>query len=95
MIPQCPSTNISLNNIPEPYNLIEDIYSDIKTKDVNFYKVENDNLVLFGKSSNYQTRPTYRVSGGIILQDTNNVLRGSAYKINEYNYILVNYTIEE
>lgn len=50
MEPQCPSTNISINNIPEPYNLIEDIYYDIKTKDVNFYKSENDNLVLYGKS---------------------------------------------
>lgn len=95
MIPQCPSTNISLNNIPEPYNLIEDIYYDIKTKDVNFYKLKNNNLVLYGKSSDYQTRPTHRVSGGVILQNNHNVLRGSAYKINEFNYILVNFTINE
>ena len=78
MIPQCPSTNISLNTIPEPYNLIEDIYYDIKTKDVNFYKLENNNLVLYGKSSDYQTRPTHRVSGGVILQNNHDVLRGSA-----------------
>ena len=94
MIPQCPSTKISLNNIPEHYNLIEDIYYDIKTKDVNFYKFENNNLVLYGISSNYQTRPTYRVRGGIILQD-NKVLRGSAYKINEFNYILNDFTEDE
>jgi hypothetical protein len=94
MIPQCPSTNISLNNIPEPYNLIEDIYYEIKSEDVNFYNIENNILVLYGKSSNLQTRPTYRVRGGIILKN-NNVIRGSAYKIDEFNYILVNYTINE
>ena len=94
MIPQCPSTNISFNNIPEPYNLIDDIYYDIKTKDVNFYNIENNILVLYGISSSFQTRPTYRVSGGVILQN-NDVLRGSAYKIDKFNYILVNYTINE
>ena len=95
MIPQCPSANISLDNIPETYNFIEDIYYEINTKDVNFYKVENDKLVLYGKSSDYQTRPTDRVRGGVILQNNHNVLRGSAYKIDEFNYILINFTINE
>ena len=94
MIPQCPSTNINLNNIPEPYEFIEDIYYEIKSEGVNFYNVENNNLVLYGVSSNLQTRPTYRVSGGIILENSN-VIRGSAYKINDFNFILDNFTINE
>tara|TARA_B110000008_G_C16743283_1_gene473563 strand:+ start:440 stop:724 length:285 start_codon:yes stop_codon:yes gene_type:complete len=94
MIPQCPSTNISLNNIPEPYEFIEDMYYEIKSKDVNFYKIENNNLVLYGKSSNYQTRPTHRVRGGVILEN-NNVIRGSVNKINEFNYILLDFTVNE
>ena len=94
MIPQCPSTNISLNNIPEPYEFIEDMYYEIRSKGINFYNIENNILVLYGKSSNYQTRPTYRVRGGVILENSN-VIRGSVNKINEFNYILIDFTINE
>ena len=92
MNPKCPSTNI--DNISEPYEFIEDIYYEIKSEGINFYNIENNNLVLYGVSSNSQTRPTYLVSGGIILKN-NNVIRGSAYKINEFNFILDNFTINE
>jgi hypothetical protein len=101
MNPACPTSN---NNIPyflcdnteDEYEFIEDIYYKIKYSGVNIFLNKNEKRYLLGQTDGYQTRPTCRVSGGVFVveNDKHYLVRGSAYKINDKNYIMSSYSIE-
>ncbi len=93
MNPSCPTSN---NNIFEPYEYIKDIYYDIKSSGVNVFINNNNKKKLLGQTDGYQTRPTHRVSGGVFIASNEKkiLIRGSAFKINNNNYILDKYSLE-
>lgn len=95
MNPSCPTSNNYIG-INEPYEYVEDIYYCIKNSGINIFVNKNNKQELLGHTDGYQTRPTYQVSGGVFVieNDRHYLVRGSAYKINDKNYILDEYSIE-
>ena len=99
MNPPCPTSNNNtthLQYVNTEDEFIEDIYYKIKYSGVNIFVNKNDKRYLIGRTDGYQTRPTYRVSGGVFVvkNDKHYLVRGSAYKINDKTYIMSSYSIE-
>ena len=103
MNPECPTSNNNITHLPydnieveDEYEFIEDIYYKIKYSGVNIFLNKNEKRYLLGQTDGYQTRPTYRVLGGVFVvkNDKHYLVRGSAYKINDKNYIMSSYSIE-